>query len=473
MKSMRTYLSILLAVASVAAFSLASSAQASNLDRPVPAIEVPGGVLVHVQPDSWSDGLRAARALGVRVGTTYPMIDVFVAYGAPQVLQDLVRSPHVDYLEPNSRLEWMMDTSHVATRGKTLIDGKVSIPGAPKKVDGSGVGVAVVDTGVDGTHPDLVANMVSNVRFVCTNPGVVMGSLRECGGPKTAVELDDTDTPGAGGHGTHVAGTVAGTGEASSGLYRGAAPGASLYGVGIGTVLLVENALDGLRWVLDNHDQVSPRIRVVNNSWGGGHFKPEDPTVSAGTKLVDLLVKEGVTVVFAAGNGGGDGQAARTSGQCVNQTPGVVCVGNYDDANSGTRDGTIATSSSKGAKADPQTWPDVSAPGTNIISTCRVYLPVCAVFGGSTSAESYGSMTGTSMASPHVAGIIAQLLQVNPHLRPAQVEDILEDTAYEFKTAGSYVRDPANKGGLSSFDKGHGLVDVIAAVRKAAKLKGK
>lgn len=99
--------------------------------------------------------------------------------------------------------------------------------------------------------------------------------------------------------------------------------------MGIGTVLLVENALDGVRWVLENHDKVTPRIRVVNNSWGGSYFDPQDPAVSATTKLVDLLVGEGVTVVFSAGNGGGNGTAAQTSAQCVNPTPGVICVANF------------------------------------------------------------------------------------------------------------------------------------------------
>lgn len=69
------------------------------------------------------------------------------------------------------------------------------------------------------------------------------------------------------------------------------------------------------------------------------------------------------------------------------------------------------------------------------------------------------------MAAPHVSGIIAQLYQVDPRLRPAQIEDILEDSAYAFKTPGGYKPDSANRGELSSFDKGHGLVDALAAVR--------
>lgn len=424
-------------------------------------------VLVHAGEGEWARALRSTRSLGVNIGTRYRMIDVFVAYGRSDQLEELAGSPAVAYLEPNRPLSWFTNTSHIATRGKTLLDGSPAAGGGV--LDGSGVGVAVVDTGVDGTHPDLVSRMASNVRIVCSNPGVVVGQLRECGGPKTAVELDDTDSPGAGGHGTHVAGTLAGTGEASDGLYYGAAPGSSLYGVGIGTVLLVENALDGLRWVLENHDQVTPKIKVVNNSWGGGYAPPDDPNVSAVKKLVDLLVKQGVTVVFAAGNNGGTGDFPRTSSQCVNPTPGVICVANYDDSNTGTRSGTISESSSRGAAMDPFTWPDISAPGSNIIAPCRIYLPVCSLLGG-TRAEPYGSMSGTSMAAPHIAGIVAQLYQAVPNLTPAQVENILEDTAHKFRFGGPYKRDPRNPDATSSFDKGHGLVDALAAVRRARRL---
>lgn len=431
---------------------------------------VDGGMLVHLKDGSWRSGLVRAEKLNIRIGTRYPMINAFVAYGNSSLLVDLALSRHVSFMEPNSRIKWMTDTSHQATRGKQLIEGKVRLPAADKHLDGSGIGVAVIDTGVDGTHPDLEENIVSNVRFVCTNPGTVMGTIRECGGPKTAVELDDTDGPGAGGHGTHVAGTIAGSGKASSGVYSGAAPGASLYGVGIGTVTLVENALDGLRWVLENHDKVSPPIKVVNNSWGSGYSDPEDGPASAVTKMVDLLVAQDVTVVFAAGNSGGVGEEPRTSAQCVNPTPGVICVANFWDGDTGTRDGMMGPSSSRGALNDPRTWPDVAAPGTFIDSTCSIHLPVCVLF-GSTQTEPYGKMTGTSMAAPHVAGIVAQLLQANPSLKPAQLEDVIEDTAYKFRNkSGAYAFDPANKNDSSSHDAGHGLVDAVRAARKASKM---
>jgi serine protease AprX len=423
-------------------------------------------VLVHATPGKWRESIDRARSLGLHVGTTYPMIDVFVAAGPRETLVELASNDAVAYLEANARLHYATDTSHEATRGTNVLKGAVKIHG--RRIDGRGIGVAVVDSGIDGTHPDLADRMGGNVRIVCTRPGFLIGTVTECGGPKEAVELEDTDSVALSGHGTHVAGIVAGTGAASDGKYHGAAPGATLYGVGIGTVLLIENALDGLRWVLDNHDRVAPRIRVVNNSWGSG-YDPEnhgDPETKALTKMIELLVADGVTVVFSAGNAGGDGSEATTSLECASPTPGVICAANYDDMDLGARDGSISQTSSRGLPDDPSTWPDVSAPGSTITSTCRPTLPVCNFFGGGDRPEElYATLSGTSMAAPHVAGIVAQLLQVRRSLTPRAVEDVLEDTAHEFEWGAPYRRDPFNPDGASSFEKGHGLVDVLAAIR--------
>lgn len=426
----------------------------------------PRTFLAHVAPAaSMDDAVTRARFLGVGVGARYDEIGVFVVGGTLEGLGRLQRSSLVTHLEPNSRLTFFTDSSHDATRGSQVLDGPSRASASP--VDGSGVGVAIVDTGVDGTHPDLVARMGGNVRIVCSAPGwAAFGPASECNGPKSAVEVPDSDAPGASGHGTHVAGIVAGTGAQSSATYHGAAPGATLYGVGIGTVILVENALDGLKWVLDNHDQVIPRIRVVNNSWGSGYAPPDAPQISAITKMVDALVNEGVTVVFAAGNGGGNGTSPTTSAQCVNPTPGVICVANYDDGGSGTRDGSITPSSSRGQADDAGTWPDLSAPGTSIVSTCKPTLPVC-LLGARAEEPFYSSLTGTSMAAPHVAGIAAQMLQVNPRLTPARIEALLKNTAHKFSWGAKYKRDPHHPKGQSSFEKGHGLVDALRAVKVA------
>lgn len=423
--------------------------------------------IIHLdQQVEWPEVSGAIGALDLRLGNYFQAIDAVVVYGNRTQILAAAELPGVVYIEANRVLNYAMDTSHLATRGNDVLDGAVRARG--KLINGSGVGVAVVDTGVDGTHPDLAPNMGGNVRFVCTSPGYATGATSQCRGPKQAVEVDDSDSPGLGGHGTHVAGTVAGTGVSSDGDIHGAAPEATIYGVGIGTVILVENALDGLNWVLENHAKVTPKIRVVNNSWGGPYSKADenDPNTGALTKLSNELVKAGVTVVFAAGNSGGTGTAPTSSRECVNPTPGVVCVANYDDGNMGTRKGTINANSSRGSMTDPSTWPDIAAPGSAILSTCKATLPVCAALGGTRNPNQlYGTMSGTSMAAPHVSGAIALLYQANPRLTPAQVELILENSAHKFVWGAKYERDPANPDDTSSFEKGHGLLDVLAAVK--------
>jgi serine protease AprX len=410
-----------------------------------------------------------------------------VAYGEAEAFRTLALSAVIEQIEANRVLELFTNTSHIATRGQEVLDGAVTLPDGGI-IDGSGVGVAVIDSGIDASHPDLAPRVALNVRVVCTVPGglIAVGGgtglgFSECRGPKQFVPMENTDV--GGGHGTHVAGIIAGTGEASGGTFHGAAPGAALYGIASGTILTVENALDGLRWVLDNHDLVDPAIRVVNNSWGSGHRKADenDALTGAMTKMQNALIADGVTVVFAAGNSGGNGTNATTSVQCVNLTPGNVCVASYDDQDTGTRDGTVSSFSSRGKADDPATWPDLSAPGSFIISTCRLTLPVCSAHLGQQldPPNHYAELSGTSMAAPHVAGIVAQLYQADPTLTPAAVEDVLEDTGHKFTFGAAYGADPFNADNTSSFDKGHGLVDVVAAVQsllasqQTTKVKGR
>jgi serine protease AprX len=487
-------------VALTAILSSLPTAHAWGASDPAPVdpliAEVDGhqGAFVHVEPGgTLGAALDAARDAGAGIGSVYSEIGVFMAYGTLPVFQEIALSDEVEWIEANWVVDYLTDTSHQATRGEAVLSGAVKV--GRKIVDGAGVGVALVDSGVDGTHPDLAPNMGGNVRVVCTVPGgaIAVGGgtglgFSECRGPKEYVPMENSDV--GGGHGTHVAGIIGGTGEASGGDFHGAAPGATLYGVAAGTVLTVENALDGLRWVLDNHDQVAPAIRVVNNSWGSGYRKADegDPLTGAMTKMQNELIADGVTVVFAAGNSGGTGSSPTTSVQCVNTTPGNVCVASYFDQNTGTRSGPVSSFSSRGKaddtttaqnESDPATWPDLSAPGEEIISTCRFTLPVCWAHAGQVldPPNSYSELSGTSMAAPHISGIVAQLYQVNPGLTPARVEDILEDSAYKFvfdvpdRFDASYTADPFNPNDTSSFDKGHGLVDVVSAVKLAKKLR--
>ncbi|MTV26643.1 S8 family serine peptidase [Nitriliruptoraceae bacterium ZYF776] len=402
-----------------------------------PGVLTEGRALVHVADDADLDAAVAAiDAAGAGVRSTYDAIDVVAVTGSRAALERVAAADEVARLERDAPIELFTATSHTATRGAELLDGEVTVGGTV--VDGSGIGVAVVDSGVDQIHPDLRGQVGENVKVLPLG---------------LAVPLPITDTISLGGHGTHVAGTVNGTGAASGGTYRGAATGATVHSVSAGAFVSLAFALDGLQWVLDNHDRVSPSIRVVNNSWGSSGEHDPDGAVS---RAVNALVDEGITVVFAAGNSGGDGSTLQTSPECTNPTPGVICVAAADDLGQGSRDGGLASFSSRGVDGRPATYPDLSAPGANIVATCALQLPICltGALGGEGSPLFYATLSGTSMAAPHVAGIVAQVLQVAPDLTPAEVEALLVDTAHDR--------------GLPAYADGAGHVDAVAAVQAAA-----
>jgi serine protease AprX len=361
------------------------------------------------------------------------------------------------------------------------------------QADGSGVSVAVVDSGIDGTHPffqlpDGTSKVVRNMKLAC------YGNLSACPedqglGANPWIDVtsihNDTDGASMGGHGTHVAGIVGGvplvTNEGKH--IHGAAPGAKLIGLSIGQSDTIYGGAAGLEWVLENHaapcgagvdPKVCPPIRVVNNSWGpvpvGESQTAYDPN-GVVEQETDALVKAGVVVVWAAGNGdaqnnGGDGSTDLVTPYAKDPTPGVLGVADYDDGDTGSRDGGVESSSSRGLASDPATYPDIAAPGTHILSSCRRYLPVCEE-GGDTDPNDidFMNLSGTSMATPHIAGIVAQLFQLDPQATPAEIENAIEDTAHQLASDGPYVADTRNKTATSttSFSAGHGLVDVVAA----------
>ena len=211
-----------------------------------------------------------------------------------------------------------------------------------------------------------------------------------------------------------------------------------------------------------------PPIKVINNSYGpsgGGAFDPNSATV----KLQRALAKEGVVTVWANGNDGGDGGQNLSNPPGTDPTPGIVSVAAYFDEGTGTRDGKVAEFSSRGAKNAKGTWPDISAPGESVLSSCRLYLPICTTGlephngPGVLDLGTYNVISGTSMAAPQITGIVAQLFQAKPNATPAQIEDALKSTAYKYRDGAAYV---TSGNYTSSYDKGTGLVDVVAAATK-------
>jgi subtilisin family serine protease len=475
-------------VAAVVAASPAQAAPATPSLAPVQAFlsnqlstlaaATPTTVLVH--GTSIAAARSAVQATGMRSITEFEKIGVVVASGTGSQVQAARSRPGVTYLEGNSPIEFFDQTSNTATRGAEAVSTLTGANGQP--LDGSGVSVAVIDSGVDPTHPflqnsDGTSAVVASYKSVCLDES---NTSSDC-----VVQVPnslDTDTISGGGHGTHVNGIVAGrpTTLSDGTQLQGAAPGASLVDISTGAVLLIVGADSALNWVLEHHDapcgpgvpaSTCPPIKVTNNSYGpsgGGAFDPNSATV----KLQDALAAEGVVTVWAAGNDGGDGSSSLTNPPGQDPTGGIISVASYFDQDTGTRDGTVSDYSSRGDASDPSTWPDLSAPGENITSSCRVYLPICSTGlapqngPGPLDIGTFNTISGTSMAAPHIAGIVAQLFQADPSATPAEIEAALKGSTYKYTNGAPYQ----TVGGYStSFDKGTGLVDVVAAV---ARLRG-
>ena len=428
-------------------------------------------VLVHGA--SLADAQKAVRLTGMTTSTTFAKIGVVAATGTKAQILAVRAVPGVTYVEGNAPIELFNDTSNTATRGKEAIATRTGADGGA--LDGTGVSVAVIDSGVDPTHPyfaedDGSSAVVANLKTICV-PATTICSVQ------AVPDFLDTDTTAGGGHGTHVSGIVAGrpTTLSSGETLQGAAPGAKLVSISTGAVLLILGADSALNWVLENHEApcgagVSaaecPPIKVTNNSYGptgGGEFDPQSATV----KLQQALAAEGVVTVWANGNDGGDGSENLSNPPGQDPTGGVISVASYNDLDTGTRNGTVSDFSSRGLAGVQATYPDISAPGDGITSACRLYLPICATGldprngPGPLDLGTFNTISGTSMAAPHIAGIVAQLFQSDPSATAAEIETALKTSAYKFTDGAAYEPGPS---GTTSFDKGYGLVDVVAAV---------
>ncbi len=431
-------------------------------DRP-PA---PMTVLIHGTSARMAAG--AARASGLRLTRTWSAIGVAVATGPPDRIRAAAHRPGVTYLEGDRPLVYTDVTSNFATRGD---DARRTLTGADgRALDGRGVSVAEIDSGVDGVHPFLTEKdgssvVVANLKSIC--PQISLG-------PACFIDVpaNDSDTLSAGGHGTHVAGIIAGRDVTVDGKkMHGAAPGAKIVALSAGVAISIYDVTNGFDWVLEHHAHpcgagVSaakcPPIKVISNSWGpagGGDFDPQDAVAQFQRKLAAA----GIVTVWANGNDGGDGSENMSNPPGQDPTPGIISVAAYDDLGTGTRDGKIADFSSRGKRGSFATYPDISAPGVNILSSCRVLLPVCltAVPNGETPGD-YVNLSGTSMAAPHIAGIAAQLFQAAPGASPGQIEAVLKATAHKYTDGAPYEQHGSF---TTSDDKGAGLVDVVAAAR--------
>jgi serine protease AprX len=370
---------------------------------------LPAVVTYNAQPNA-SD-LAALRLLGVRYGVALKQLPMVGVWATGSQIQQIAAAPQVRSIYFNKQLRYF---NH---EGSALIGASEqrTMPGFG--YSGRGIGVAIVDSGIDATHPDLPfgTHVKQNVKVVIGGAG--LGSPFDGVVPPTYVEnLPDTDT--SSGHGTHASGSIAGLGTESGGKYAGVAPGADLIGVSTGEAIAILWALEGFDYVLTH--QYLYNIRVVSNSWGtSGPFDPEDP-VSVASKV---LHDRGITVVFAAGNAGSGNNTMNPYADA----PWVIGVAAAD------KKGRLASFSSRGIPGDPIYHPTITAPGVAIVSTKANATPLgqASTCTGLTTAETpwYACMDGTSMATPHVAGACALLLEANPVLTPDSIKSTIVATA--------------------------------------------
>jgi serine protease AprX len=329
-----------------------------------------------------------------------------------------------------------------------------SSTGTTGSTGGRGVGIAVIDSGVNAEHDDLWRSALGQrvVQFkdftTTTSPNVWTNAP-----PRDGF-----------GHGTHVAGMLAGNGYQSRGRRAGIAPGAHLVALkvlddeGFG---FVSNVIDAIDYAVANKSALG--IRVINLSVGAGVYESydTDPLAQAAKRAVDA----GIVVVASAGNLG-QNEANETQFGGVTSpgnAPWVITVGAASHHGTAARgDDTVAAFSSRGPTwIDFSAKPDVVAPGVGIESlsdphsTLYAELPEYLLNGvRSTSYKPYLSLTGTSMAAPAVSGTVALMLEANPRLTPNAVKAILQYTAEV-------------RAGESPLSQGAGLLNARGAMRLA------
>jgi serine protease AprX len=378
---------------------------AAFLDLSAPRVDV----VVRERSPSSPLAERLVRNVGGEVTQSLPIVDGFAARVPARSLPRLERSPFVATLWRDGRVRMADldddddddDSEDAGSRASSAWRGAIGLRAVPSRYDGDGVAVAVLDTGVS-----------------------LAGDLRD------AVERRIDFTPGHDGidrfgHGTHMAGIIAGDGGSSRGAWRGVAPDADLISVkvaGPDGATDVSVVLAALQWVVTNRDRLG--IRVLNLAFG------TDATSSYLVDPLDYAVERawraGILVVAAAGNRGPDGGTISKPGD----DPFVLTVGAADvRGTADRRDDVVAPFSSLGPTVDGVPKPDLVAPGVSIVSVrapgswADLDRPEARV------GSAYMKGTGTSQATAVVSGIAALLFEADPSLTPDEAKAALVGTS--------------------------------------------
>jgi serine protease AprX len=411
--------------------------------------------------------LNVLRSVGLTGGQTFPTLGMVATTMTAGQVRALQSNAAIRSIWSNDQLQYFMNQARMMTGvDKLRSDSASTLRNGGMPVSGAGdFSVLVIDSGIDATHADLPfgSKVIQNVHPVLATSTV------EGFTPNVTLEnIPNTDE--SVGHGTHCAGIVGGMGTRSGGAYAGVAPGAKIIGAGLGAGILVINPLGAWEWALAN--QFRYNIRVTSNSYGplgGGEFNPDHPITIASR----LAYERNITSVFAAGN---DGSSKNTMSPYA-KAPWVIGVA------AGTKEGTLVDFSSRGTPraerlndADPlndNDAPTITAPGTG-----RAFETSLTRFGFTTDMVStrsisnltsngttadtelspglipfYTQISGTSMATPFIAGTIALMLDADPTLTPDEIKQIITETASKMP-------------GYEDHEVGAGYVNSFAAVDK-------
>lgn len=405
-----------------------------------------------------TEQLAAIKGLGIDTGVSMQNLPIVGALATSAQIDALYARDDVVSVWYNNPVELENFESTQITGVKQLRkDLDLRKNGIP--ISGRGIGVVVNDSGVDGTHSDIAfpSHVVQNV-LAQTNLRSFSDVL-----PITYRENVSNSDIG-GGHGTHVAGTIGGNGAMSSGLHAGVAPGADIIGYGSGAGLFILDTIGGFDYALTHQFQYG--IRVISNSFGstgdvGTDFNPDHPTNIATKALAD----SGIITVFSAGN---SGQGEGTITGNFKKAPWVITVA------AGDKNGNLADFSSRGVPnssaktvvvdGETFTWedrPTITAPGVDVVSA----RASTSSLGGLSAQDDidmiapgdlayYTVSSGTSMAAPHVSGIVALILEANPSLQWQDVKALIQETATPMT-------------GRSEWEVGAGYINAHAAVTAA------
>ncbi|ADU92702.1 S8 family serine peptidase [Geobacillus sp. Y412MC52] len=328
-------------------------------------------------------------------------VPIYSARVTPAALEQLLEHPKVKKVYLNRQVKALLNNAVPSANAK-----HVAVNGT--ELSGKGVTIAIVDTGIY-PHPDLEGRIAAFVDFV---------------NGRTA-PYDDN------GHGTHCAGDAAGNGRMSDGLYAGPAYEANVVGVkvldrsGSGTL---ETIMRGIEWCIDYNEQnPAGRINIISLSLGGEPqpfpTENDDPLVQAAERAWE----RGIVVCAAAGNEGPSYGTIASPGISDR----IITVGALDDRDTAaTRtDDEVAPFSSRGPTEYGVTKPDLVVPGVNIVSLRAPRSMLDKMNKQSRVGDHYMAMSGTSMATPICAGIVALMLEARPGATPDEVKQALKDGA--------------------------------------------